>query len=152
MTTEPDTLIAPAQASISRCFTKTSTWRVSSSGYEVLFRLPDFNKVDTFAGAIEILLQTERMDGRGLPKLKKQNALGKEKENTVYGWWARDFYHLRSQIVHGSVLPREAFFNHNNIEHFVAATKIMQFCLYKTLENKGYLTFEADTILGNVRK
>jgi hypothetical protein len=50
------------------------------------------------------------------------------------------------------VLPRQAFFNHNDIEHFVVATKIMQFCLYKILENKGYLTYEADAILGDMRK
>jgi len=34
----------------------------------------------------------------------------------------------------------------------VIATKIMQFCLYKILEEKGYLTMRLDTIFGNVRK
>jgi len=28
----------------------------------------------------------------------------------------------------------------------------MQFCLYKILEEKGYLTYATDTIFGNVRK
>jgi len=50
-----------------------------ATAYEVLFDLPDFKKEDTLAGAIEALLQTERMDRTGLPKLRKQNALGKEK-------------------------------------------------------------------------
>ena len=60
----------------------------------------------------------------------------------MYGWWARDFYDLRSKIVHGSNVTAQDFSNHNNVEHLKIAVKIMNFCLYRLLEDKGYLIYK----------
>lgn len=123
-----------------------------STAYEILFDLPDWKKEDRLAEALEELLQTDKMDGSDLPKIRKLNALGKEKENTMYGWWARDFYHLRSKIVHGSALARNEFLNHNKVEHLTIAMKVMRFCLYRLMEEKGHIIYKEYPTLGKVGK
>lgn len=82
------------------------------------------------------------MKVNGLPVIKKKNSFNKDKENTIYGWWARDFYDLRSKIVHGSNIAKQDFGNHNKVEHLKIAVKIMNFCLYRLLEERGYLIYK----------
>jgi hypothetical protein len=108
-----------------------------ATAFEVLFDLPDFKKSDELANRLEALLRVT-----GLPVIRKPNSFGKEKENTVYGWWARDFYDLRSKIVHGSSVTTQDFGNHNNVEHLKIAVMVMNFCLYRLLEDRGYLVYK----------
>lgn len=112
-----------------------------ATAFEVLFDLPDFKKSDEFANRLEALLRVS-----GLPVIKKPNSFGKDKENTMYGWWARDFYDLRSKVVHGSNVAAQDFGNHNNVEHLKIAVKIMNFCLHRLLEDRGYLVYKEPSV------
>jgi hypothetical protein len=123
-----------------------------STAYEILFDLPDWKKEDRLADGLESLIQPDKMGQSGLPKVRKPNVLGKYKENTMYGWWARDFYHLRSQIVHGSSLAQNDYLNHNKVEHFYIALWMLRFCLYRLLEAKGYLIYKEYPSFGKVGK
>jgi len=121
-----------------------------ATAYEVFFQLPDFGKTDAFATRLEALLKVDQMNVHdkqhriiqtGLPIIRKANALGKVKENTIYGWWARAFYDLRSKIVHGSEVVKGDLLNHNDVEHFQIGVKMLQFCFYRLLEDKGHLIY-----------
>ena len=122
-----------------------------ATAFEIFFDLPDFGKADEFAGKLESLLEVDKMEiydkkfkliQTGLTPVTKKNAVGKDKTNTMYGWWARDFYHLRSKIVHGDEITNADIRNHNNEQHLIIGLKMLAFCFYKLLENKGYLVFE----------
>lgn len=122
-----------------------------ATAFEIFFDLPDRRKADRFASRLEELLEVDKMDiydeeyhlvQTGLPQVTKPNARGIDKTNTMYGWWARDFYDLRSKIVHGSVISNQDIRNHKDEQHFFIALKILRFCFYKRLENKGHLTYK----------
>jgi hypothetical protein len=117
--------------------------------FEIFFDLPDFKKADKFAILLETLLEVDSMEihdehgqliQKGLPEITKPNVHGKDKTNTMYGWWARDFYDLRSKIVHGEDISNQDIRNHKDEQHFFIALKILTFCFYKLLENKSHLT------------
>jgi hypothetical protein len=111
-----------------------------ATAYEIFFDLPSFGQADAFATGLETLLEVDHM---GLPVIQKLNARGKQKENTIYGWWTREFYDLRSKIVHGSKLKNEDTINHRGSDYFSTGIKMLGFCFNKLLENKGYLVHPA---------
>src|SRR5258706_5445309 len=121
-----------------------------ATAYEILLDLPEGEKVMEFANRLETILGVDQMDvrenagkvTRGLAKIVKADKRGKSKENTVYGWWARDFYWLRSEIVHRGAVEALDFRNHNGIEHLQLAMKIMHFCFYRLLETSGFIQYK----------
>jgi hypothetical protein len=112
-----------------------------ATAYEIFFDLPEFGgKADAFATGLETLLEVNQW---GLQVIRKPNSLGRQKENTVYGWWTREFYDLRSKIVHGSELTQADATNHRGADYFRTGIKMLEFSFYKLLENKGYLVYPA---------
>ncbi len=127
-----------------------------ATAFEILFKLQRSDKTANFANALEELLRvnqmevfdssqnrpqtglntSQRVDGNGNPRSDRR---GNVILHTVYGWWARDYYGLRSKVVHEGVVQRGELFNHNGIEHLKIALRMMTFCFYRILENKGHL-------------
>lgn len=107
--------------------------------FEILFALPWRGKEDSFANQLEALLGVGSM---GHPQIAKPNALGKPRTNTMYGWWARDFYSLRSKIVHEGVVSSGDLVNAKRALHLSLALKMLKFCLYRLLEQRGLIVFQ----------
>ncbi|HEX9425431.1 MAG TPA: hypothetical protein VF899_19470 [Pyrinomonadaceae bacterium] len=128
------------------------------TAFEVFFRLPRMNKEAELAQRLEDLLEVSTMEllddsynvvAIGHPKIAKKTKDGRDKMNTVYGWWARDFYWVRSEIVHTGDLASEDYVNHNNIPHYELALSMLKFCLYRELEKRNYLSYEVRPDLGD---
>jgi hypothetical protein len=126
-----------------------------ATAFEIFFELPRDDKTNKFVQSLESLLQVDKMlveddAGKlvqtGLPLITKPYTghAGKTKSasHTIYGWWAREFYDLRSKIVHGDEITNTDIRNHKGEQHFLVALKVLRFCFYKLLENKGYLTYK----------
>ncbi len=125
---------------------------------------------EEFAGRLEELLDVNQLDyqdettkkwNRGLPLIRRNDRNGKVREYTpkgsnvkvpieltMYGWWAREFYGARSKVVHEGVVDRDDLVNHNNAPHFNIAIAVLNFCLYRLLESKGYLVYEKSDVAG----
>ncbi len=121
------------------------------TAFEMFFKLPRPNKENEFSQRLEDLLEVStmilsddhhKMIGTGHPQLTKKTKDGREKTNTIYGWWARDFYWVRSEIVHAGELAVEEYENHNKAPHHELAIKMLKFCLYCELEKRNYLSYE----------
>jgi hypothetical protein len=110
-----------------------------ATAFEIFFDLPRNGKEEEFAGRLESLLQVDKM---GHSMIRKPNARGVMKTSTMYGWWARDFYSLRSRIVHEGVVSKNDLVNAKGAQHLLLALKILKFCLYRLLEQRGVLVFK----------
>lgn len=128
------------------------------TAFELFFKLPRKDKEAEFAQRLEDLLEVSAMEllddehnivATGHPKIAKKTKDGRDKMNTVYGWWARDFYWVRSEIVHTGDLASGDYVNHNNIPHHELALKMLRFCLYRELEKRNYLSYEVKPELGD---
>lgn len=129
-----------------------------ATAFEIFFDLPKDDKTNEFVRHIEKLLEVDKMtvpdessnaSQLGLPLIPKpyigRGGRTKFTSHTIYGWWAREFYDLRSKIVHGDDITNEDIRNHKGEKHFFIAFKILRFCFYKLLENKGYLNYKVIT-------
>lgn len=131
------------------------------TAFETIFKLSQNQKEEDFANQLEELLGVDKFlvlnedDNTwhcGLTLVAKNNSRGKSKKNTMYGWWARDFYSLRSKIVHEGLITDKDWKYLNGISHFEIALKMLSFCLYRLMENRNYLVYEnsaASTLLND---
>ncbi|HSS21507.1 MAG TPA: hypothetical protein VLL54_15645 [Pyrinomonadaceae bacterium] len=110
-----------------------------ATAFEIFFDLPRFGKEEEFARRLELLLQVDKM---GHLPTRKPNARGALKSSTIYGWWARDFYSLRSKIVHQGIVAKNDLVNAKGTQYLLLAVKMLRFCLYRLLEERGYLVFK----------
>jgi hypothetical protein len=134
-----------------------------ATAFEALFKLKG-DKTRGFSENLESLLDvgtliehdsTGHQVGTGLPRSTKPDGRGDVRrygdgrrgvpgtpiDLTMYGWWARDFYKLRSQIVHTGISQRSDFLNHNDVQHLEIALQVMNACLFKWLDGHGYLIY-----------
>jgi hypothetical protein len=133
-----------------------------ATAFEMFFKL-NSDKTENFALGLEDLLEVKTMEYQnpttgatqtGLPFTQQTNPDGSLKtksagrgvprvpiEHCVYGWWARDFYALRSEIVHDGKIDPTRLINSKGNHHFRLALLIFKFCFYKMLINLGYLVF-----------
>lgn len=122
--------------------------------FEVFFELPE-QKENEFAARLEDLLEVAQMESPRLPIISKKNKRGKPAknnyDNTMYGWWARDFYWVRSEIVHKGELPEPEYRNQNQAPHHELALKMLHFCFYRELEKRGYLKYKVKPEYGDGR-
>jgi hypothetical protein len=123
------------------------------TAFEVFFQLPKTPKEETFVNKLEALLEVSKMTPlyqspaiSPLPRLTKDN---RSKTNTIYGWWARDFYWVRSEIVHKGKLHPSDYKNHNQVSYHELALKMLRFCYYKDLQNRSYLVYETNPEFGS---
>ncbi len=73
------------------------------TAFEILLQLPERNQKLEFARRIEAMIATDRF-----LREKRRDDKGKVHEASRVGFWAKDFYDLRSRIAHGaSILPEE---------------------------------------------
>lgn len=132
-----------------------------ATAFEMFFRLPRENKTKLFSEKLESLLRvdsyavydknynvlqtgltrTTKTDGRGKTKCHRGNI---PINLTVYGWWAREFYNLRSKIVHDGLVQASDLNNHTNSGHLRIALRILLFCFFELLVNKGYYVLDTD--------
>lgn len=135
-----------------------------TTAFETLFNLPRRDKTFQFSNRLEQIIKVDQLDVYantkiaqiGLSRTQRLRPDGtlvmgnnnQPLEWTMYGWWARDLYDLRSKIVHGDVLTPADFRNHNNIQYFHIALHMMQYCLFNLLEDKGFLTFKTFSLEG----
>ncbi|HKQ73221.1 MAG TPA: hypothetical protein VJ810_05795 [Blastocatellia bacterium] len=128
------------------------------TAFEVFFKLPRNNKEAEFVQRLGDLLGVSTMEllddnhsivGTGHPKISRKTKDGRDKMETIYGWWARDFYWVRSEIVHTGDLASEDYVNHNKVPHHELALKMLRFCLYRALERQNYLNYEVKPELGD---
>lgn len=109
-----------------------------ATAFEILFDLPRNGKEEEFARRLELLLEVDKM---GHPAIRKPNSWGALKTSTMYGWWAREFYSVRSRIVHEGVVAKSHLVNAKGAQHLLLALKMLKFCLYRLLEKRGFLMF-----------
>ena len=134
-----------------------------ATGFEVFFHIPRNDKSKVFAERLEALLGVDGYDiydehyntiQTGLTRTTKMDGAGKVKcyrgnvpiNLTVYGWWAREFYDLRSKIVHNGVVQHSDLVNHKDAQYLKVSLRMMLFCFFKLLADKGYVVLhkEAD--------
>jgi len=116
-----------------------------TTAFEIFFQLPRNNKETEFVNRLELLLDVGQME---IPLIQRETRDGRNKSNTIYGWWARDLYWVRSEVVHCGALNREDFSNHNRVDHLLLALKMLRICYYHQLEELDYLTYRQDPDLG----
>jgi hypothetical protein len=110
-----------------------------ATAFEMFFDLPQYGKEEEFARRLESLLQVDKM---GHATITKPNARGVVKTSTIYGWWAREFYALRSKVVHEGTVSKNDLVNAKGAQHLFLALRLLKFCFVRLLEQRGLLQFK----------
>jgi len=97
--------------------------------FEILFAL-DENKGKTkqFVKAVE-----RRITSKNTALAYRTDCWGKTQNYSLPGWWAHDFYNLRSRIVHGDVIDHTAIQYAQWITHGIVADLVYWQCLVAEL-------------------
>lgn len=103
------------------------------SAFESLLDFPDFGKSEHFSKTVNGLLPANK-----IPTSSRQ--VGKKiLADTVVGWWCRDFYALRSKVVHGEEIDAREWQYATGAEHLKIAINIFEECLWGLVTNWGLL-------------
>src|SRR5260370_28413199 len=78
----------------------------------------------------------------GHATITKPNASGVSKTSTIYGWWARDFYTLRSKVVYEGTVSKNDLVNAKAAQRLSLALRRLKFCFVRLLEQRGLLHFK----------
>jgi hypothetical protein len=95
-----------------------------ATAFEVLFSLPRHQKTKQFIAEVERRLVR--------PGTRKKTALDYTRHQHSYslpGWWAHDFYDLRSRIVHGDPLKLSMLRYRNWVTHLIVADLVFWQCV-----------------------
>jgi hypothetical protein len=107
------------------------------SAFEALLNLPEFKKEDHFSGSVNSLLPA-----LNLPTSSRQNRTNKTVTDTTVGWWCRDFYLLRSRLVHGQETKSQDWVYTTGSEHLKIALSIFEECVWGLLMKWGRISSE----------
>jgi hypothetical protein len=114
----------------------TVTWLnkvvMMATGFEILLELPDRDQTNQFAGHIERLLRLQD----SCPEKRTDNK-GREFEACAAAWWARDFYELRSRIVHGNQVTAADLKYRGWITHLMVADLVLRELVDRLLYQHG---------------
>jgi hypothetical protein len=80
-----------------------------ATAFEILLDFPDFGKAAHFANRVNQLLPPNRLP----TTTRAWGPRGAQTTENDVGWWCRDFYDLRSRIVHGERVPAADFSSAN---------------------------------------
>jgi hypothetical protein len=90
------------------------------TAFEILLQFPERGQTAYFAEQIE-----KRCRLKDSYTAKRTDAKGVEWEASLAAWWARDFYDLRSKIVHGDPIEYKALQFKDWITHLIVADLVM---------------------------
>lgn len=103
------------------------------TAFETLLDFPEQGKASYFSRKVNELLPSNRM-------AKTSRQLGKKMvDDTPVGWWCREFYDLRSRIVHGEQIPATAWRNALGADQFLLSLRIFEECVWGLLVEWGRL-------------
>jgi hypothetical protein len=97
-----------------------------ATAFEILLDIPEREKGRYFSELLNTLLPPNK-----LPRSEKMLGMGRKKkavDDNDVGWWCRDFYDLRSRIVHGDEIPQADYFA-NGIEKLRIALYLFVECI-----------------------
>lgn len=114
-----------------------------STAFEFLFQIPDgLGKTNKFIQAVEDRIcrpQTKRLT-RSIPiKVGKKAGTSKLVTHSLPGWWANDFYDLRSRVVHGDVVPMSRLKYRRWLTHLIVADLVFGECIERELYKLGLI-------------
>ena len=98
------------------------------SAFEALLDLREFKKEDHFSSTVNGLLPAHN-----LPVTSRANRRGKIVTDTAVGWWCRNFYNLRSNLVHGEETNPQDWKHGDGSEHLKIALNIFEECVWGLL-------------------
>jgi len=114
-----------------------------STAFETLFDLPENRKTRRFIGAVEEFVVTRAagfLDPAASARTRRMNWRNRPCEYNNAGWWAHDFYNLRSSIVHGSSWQ----LLHNGRSHLEIADLVFIECLKRKLQENGHYSYSGE--------
>jgi len=97
------------------------------SAFEALLDLPEFKKAENFSNQVNGLLPANR-----LPTISQQ-IRNTTVTDTAVGWWCREFYSLRSKLVHGEETTPQDLLHDTGAEHLKIAINIFEECVWGLL-------------------
>jgi hypothetical protein len=105
-----------------------------STAFEILLEIPNGGgKTEKFIAEVEGHLK--RVDSLQLTKPWGK----KSKSYSLPGWWANDFYDLRSRVVHGDPVNQQRLRFTRWITHLIVADVVFWECLVRLLFARGLL-------------
>lgn len=109
-----------------------------ATAFEIL--LDGFQGRRGFVGKIEGLVcsQREETEVRSVATEKSRH----DEEHTLKGWWASEFYELRSRVVHGNSLADDDANNRKGQKYFSLAVEFFAQCLRKILNEQRYYSYD----------
>ena len=102
-----------------------------TTAFETLLDFAEREKGRYFADTVNTLIPPNR-----LPTTTRIFGTTPVADNDV-GWWCRDFYGLRSRIVHGETIRPQEYHHPNGVEHLRIALSIFEECIWGLLVQMG---------------
>ena len=117
-----------------------------ATAFEILFEIPEGQgKTKKFVEEVASHLKqpTTKMETRNVT-IKRRNKKGTSKpvNRSLPGWWANDFYDLRSRVVHGDEIDQERLRFRDWISQLIVADVVFWQCVTSELYQQGYLGSE----------
>lgn len=108
-----------------------------SAAFEILLDFPPTaGKAKFFASSLNRLIPPNRLPTEKRPYGRR----GDPVSDNLVGWWGRQFYELRSKIIHGTALTREDFFHATTgVDHLRIGLSLYEECLRGLLVEMGRL-------------
>jgi len=109
-----------------------------ATAFEIL--LDGFKGRPGFVDKIEGLVCFQREDTEVRSVVTKKGC--HDEEHTLKGWWASEFYELRSRVVHGNRLADDDANNSKGQKYFSLAVEFFAECLRKILNEQRYYSYD----------
>lgn len=109
-----------------------------TTAFEILLDMPEENKTHEFSERIRALLIPNKLPLSTRTRLTKAGNTKSETDDAV-GWWCREFYGLRSKIVHGDQL-QPTDYKTNDAENLRIALHLFRECVEGILVKLGIMT------------
>jgi hypothetical protein len=104
------------------------------TAFEILFALDERSKTKQFIEAVEGVVSSTDS-----PRDGKADHWGKPRNYSVPGWWAHDFYDLRSRILHGDAIDLATTKYTGWITHGIVADLVYWQCVVAELYELKYI-------------
>jgi hypothetical protein len=98
-----------------------------TTAFEILLDMPEEDKTNEFSARINALLLPNKLQKTTHTRVTKAGNKKNETDNAV-GWWCREFYGLRSKIVHGDELQNTDY-KTNDVENLRIALHLFRECI-----------------------
>jgi hypothetical protein len=99
-----------------------------ATAFEILFSLPRHQKTAAFISEVR-----RRLDRAKTRTKTDTDSIGKARTYSLPGWWADDFYDLRSRVVHGDAIKASRMKYKGWLTHLIVADVVFGQCLWSEL-------------------